>query len=76
MFLILIPAAWLSISLMIIAVCVMASRGDEAIAIARSAALPIRAHRGTVGRVEPGWSREFATARGGRARGARCASGS
>jgi len=33
MLLILIPAAWLSISIMILAVCVMASRGDEAMAM-------------------------------------------
>ena len=74
MLLILIPSAWLLISIMILAVCVMASRADEAMAVARSASIPIRARRGRTRRVVR--SREFATARGERARGARCASGS
>ena len=74
MLLILIPAAWLTISILILAICTMAARGDEAIAVASQASTAIRVHRGRVRSSETRLA--VATGRGERARGARCAAGS
>ena len=46
MLLILIPAAWLSISIIILALCTMAARGDEAMAAASQRVDGDPCHRG------------------------------